>query len=97
MRQAHALNRDEAGGGWFIHTTEGPIHARATVVATGVIDGTSLTVNTVQRNRFTVNLIAHTLAVTTWGQKGAGDRVNMEVDLMARYAARLTEAGSAAA
>jgi riboflavin synthase len=61
------------------------------------LNGTSLTVNTVQGNRFTVNLIAHTLAVTTWGQKSAGGRLNMEVDLMARYAARLTETGSAAA
>lgn len=61
------------------------------------LNGTSLTVNTVQGNRFTVNLIAHTLAVTTWGERSAGDLVNMEVDLMARYAARLTEAGSAAA
>jgi riboflavin synthase len=37
-----------------------------------------------------VNIIPHTLAVTTWGQKGAGDSLNMEIDLMARYVARLT-------
>lgn len=54
------------------------------------LDGTSLTVNAVRGNRFTVNIIPHTLAVTTWGQKGAGDSLNMEVDLMARYIARLT-------
>ncbi len=54
------------------------------------LDGTSLTVNAVRENRFTVNIIPHTLAVTTWGQKGAGDSLNMEVDLMARYVARLT-------
>ena len=42
---------------------------------------------------FTVLIIPHTLAVTTWGERGAGDRLNLEVDLMARYAARLVEAG----
>jgi riboflavin synthase len=55
------------------------------------LDGTSLTVNTVDDNRFTVNIIPHTLDVTTWGQKGAGDALNMEVDLMARYVARLSQ------
>lgn len=53
------------------------------------LDGTSLTVNTVDRTRFTVNLIPHSLRVTTWGQKRAGEAVNLEVDLLARYIARL--------
>jgi len=57
------------------------------------LDGTSLTVNSVERDAFSVLLIPHTLAVTTWGEKRAGDRVNIEVDQMARYAARLLEAG----
>ena len=56
------------------------------------LDGTSLTVNAVEGNRFTVNIIPHTLDVTTWGQKSAGGRLNMEVDLLARYVARLNEA-----
>lgn len=56
------------------------------------LDGTSLTVNEVDGDRFTILLIPHTLAVTTWGEKGAGDPLNIEVDLMARYAARLAEA-----
>jgi riboflavin synthase len=55
------------------------------------LDGTSLTVNRVESNRFTVNIIPHTLDVTTWGQKSAGDVINLEVDLMARYVARLNE------
>jgi riboflavin synthase len=55
------------------------------------LDGTSLTVNTVADNVFTINIIPHTLDVTTWGQKRAGSRLNMEVDLIARYVARLTE------
>jgi riboflavin synthase len=57
------------------------------------LDGTSLTVNAVNGDAFEVLLIPHTLAATTWGQRKAGDRVNIEVDQMARYAARLIEAG----
>lgn len=57
------------------------------------LDGTSLTVNRVDGDRFDVLIIRHTLAVTTWGGRGVGDRVNLEVDTMARYAARLAEAG----
>ncbi|MFG1393231.1 riboflavin synthase [Xanthobacter agilis] len=55
------------------------------------LDGTSLTVNTVEGNAFSCLLIPHTLAVTTWGGAMPGDKVNFEVDLMARYAARLAE------
>jgi riboflavin synthase len=55
------------------------------------LDGTSLTVNAVERDEFEVLLIPHTLEVTTWNERKAGDRVNLEVDQMARYAARLTE------
>lgn len=55
------------------------------------LDGTSLTVNDVDGDRFTVMLIPHTLSVTTWGGRRAGDRVNLEVDMMARYVARLAE------
>jgi riboflavin synthase len=57
------------------------------------LDGTSLTVNMAEENRFNVLLIPHTLAVTTWGERRAGDSVNLEVDLMARYAARLMGSG----
>ena len=56
------------------------------------LDGTSLTVNTVDGDVFSVLLIPHTLQVTTWGQRKAGDKLNIEADLMARYAARLVEA-----
>lgn len=56
------------------------------------LDGTSLTVNTVEDDVFTVLLIPHSFAVTTWGQRKAGDPIHVEVDLMARYAARLAEA-----
>ena len=57
------------------------------------LDGTSLTVNAVEGDMFEVLLIPHTLKVTTWGERKAGDKVNIEVDQMARYAARLMEAG----
>lgn len=56
------------------------------------LDGTSLTVNSVDGDDFSVLLIPHTLQVTTWGERRPGDRVNLEVDLMARYAARLMAA-----
>ncbi|MHB0768195.1 riboflavin synthase [Bradyrhizobium sp. 5.13L] len=55
------------------------------------LDGVSLTVNTVKDVSFSVLIIPHTLTVTTIGGWKAGDEVNIEVDLMARYAARLTE------
>jgi riboflavin synthase len=56
------------------------------------LDGVSLTVNEVEGARFSVLIIPHTLAVTTIGVRKPGDRFNLEVDLMARYAARLVEA-----
>jgi riboflavin synthase len=55
------------------------------------LDGVSLTVNTVADDVFSVLIIPHTLTVTTLGNWMAGQDVNIEVDLMARYAARLTE------
>ena len=55
------------------------------------LDGVSLTVNDVDADRFTVLIIPHTLAVTSFAGLRASDRVNLEVDLMARYAARLLE------
>ncbi|MGK2739590.1 riboflavin synthase [Tepidicaulis sp. LMO-SS28] len=55
------------------------------------LNGTSLTVNEVQGNRFGVNIIPHTQAVTTWGAAKAGDAVNLEIDMLARYVARLRQ------
>src|SRR6185437_10880818 len=55
------------------------------------LDGVSLTVNTVEDVTFSVLIIPHTLSVTTLGGWRAGSEVNIEVDLMARYAARLSE------
>ena len=55
------------------------------------LDGTSLTVNEVSGRDFGVNIIPHTKAVTTWGTARPGDRVNLEIDTLARYVARLQE------
>lgn len=55
------------------------------------LDGTSLTVNEVSGTRFGVNIIPHTKAVTTWGQTKLGDKINLEIDTLARYVARLAE------
>lgn len=55
------------------------------------LNGTSLTVNEVDGNRFGVNIIPHTQAVTTWGTAKAGDAVNLEIDMLARYVARLRQ------
>ena len=60
------------------------------------LDGTSLSVNAVDGSLFDVLIIRHTLDVTTWKDRRAGDRVNFEADTMARYAARLAEAAKSA-
>ena len=70
-------------------------HALARLIApkgSVALDGVSLTVNAVAGDTFSVLIIPHTLKVTTLGQLAAGEEVNLEVDLMARYAARLIEA-----
>ncbi|HWK45693.1 MAG TPA: riboflavin synthase [Stellaceae bacterium] len=53
------------------------------------LDGVSLTVNQVEDRQFTVNIIAHTQSWTTFGTAGPGDLINLEIDMLARYVARL--------
>lgn len=55
------------------------------------LEGTSLTVNEVDGTTFGVNIIPHTAKVTTWGDVKAGDKINIEIDMLARYLARLKE------
>ena len=55
------------------------------------LDGTSLTVNEVEGDTFGVNLISHTQSVTSWGVAQVGNRVNLEIDVLARYVARLKD------
>lgn len=70
-----------------------PLHLAPYVAPKGsvALDGTSLTVNEVAGPRFGVNLIPVTLTDTTWGRKKPGDEVNVEIDLFARYVARIME------
>ena len=57
------------------------------------LNGTSLTVNEVDGTDFGINFIPHTKVATTWGDVAVGDRINLEIDTMARYIARLREYG----
>jgi riboflavin synthase len=86
-----------ADGGTLLEV-EMPSDIARFVAAKGsiAVDGVSLTTNVVSGRRFTVNLIPHTLAVTTLRSLAIDDGVNLEVDLLARYVARLHEAGERA-
>jgi riboflavin synthase len=77
-------------------TFELPAELAAFIAPKGsvALEGTSLTVNEVDGNRFGVNLIPHTLTHTSWGRKTAGDRINLEIDPLARYVARLLRSRS---
>ena len=55
------------------------------------LNGVSLTVNEVDDAKFGVNIIPHTREMTTFGRARAGDRVNLEIDVLARYVARLAQ------
>jgi riboflavin synthase len=57
------------------------------------LNGASLTVNDVEGCEFGINLIPHTMQVTTWGDVAKGDQVNLEIDTLVRYVARLAEMG----
>jgi riboflavin synthase len=91
---ATVVGRDDLGESTRF-TFEAPPQLARFIAAKGsvALDGTSLTVNKVEGNRFECLLIPHTLQVTTWNERKVGDRVNLEVDLIARYVARLQEAG----
>ena len=55
------------------------------------LNGTSLTVNDVDKQTFGINLVPHTKTVTTWGDVQVGDAINLEIDTLARYVARLAD------
>ena len=80
-------------GDQITFTLEAPAELARFIAKKGgvALNGTSLTVNQVDGNRFSVHLIPHTLTATNWPGYREGDAVNLEVDLMARYAARLIE------
>jgi riboflavin synthase len=83
---------EDAGGSWYLEI-EAPAELAKFIAAKGsiAVHGVSLTVNGVSGSRFHVNLIPHTLAVTTLKALAPGAKVNLEVDLVARYVARLQE------
>ena len=74
-------------------TIEAPVALASYIASKGsvALDGISLTVNEVDDCCFGINIIPHTLTHTTLGDRKPGDRVNLEVDLFARYVARLME------
>lgn len=74
-------------------TFRAPEHLAGYIAPKGsvALNGTSLTVNEVSGCDFGVNIIPHTKAVTTWGMAKVGDRVNLEIDTLARYVARLQD------
>ena len=87
--------RDDGGDHWD-YTIEMPATLSRYVAEKGsiAIDGISLTVVSVNAERFSVTIIPHTMKVTTMGDRRQGDRVNLEVDLVARYLERLVGAGT---
>jgi len=76
-------------------TFRAPAHLAKFIAPKGSIalNGTSLTVNEVDGDSFGINVIPHTKEVTTWGASKVGDAINLEVDTMARYVARLRDYG----
>jgi riboflavin synthase len=88
------VTRVEAGGDARSVELEAPPELARFIAEKGslALDGVSLTVNSVEGARFRVMLIPHTLAVTTLGALASGRELNLEVDLVARYVARLLDA-----
>lgn len=90
--QAVAIHTEKSGDS-TIWTFEAPESLAKFIAAKGsaTLNGVSLTVNTVEKNLFNVNIIPHTAAVTGFGSLKLLDKVNLEVDMLARYVARLQE------
>lgn len=88
---ARILSRDDFDG-MARYWIEAPPELSRFVAQKGsvALDGVSLTVNEAEGDRFSILLIPHTLSVTTFAARKAGDTLNIEVDMMARYAARLS-------
>jgi riboflavin synthase len=85
--------RDEGGSTRFTFRAPEALAGFIAPKGSVALNGTSLTVNEVNGAEFGVNIIPHTKEVTTWGKSKVGDRVNIEIDTLARYVARLREWG----
>jgi len=83
----------EGGSVRFVFEAPGELARFVASKGSIAVDGISLTVNEVEGNRFGINIIPHTQAVTTLGTTRPGQRVNLEVDMLARYVQRLLEHG----
>lgn len=83
----------EGGSVRFVFEAPGDLARFIAPKGSIAVDGISLTVNEVEGNRFGINIISHTQAVTTLGTAKPGQRVNLEVDMLARYVQRLLEHG----
>ena len=83
--------KDEGDSTRFVF--EAPIELARYIAPKGsvALNGTSLTVNEVDSNTFGVNLVPHTKKVTSWGETQVNDPINLEIDTLARYVARLAE------
>ena len=81
----------EGGSHRVTFETPEPLHRYIAAKGSITVDGVSLTVNEVEGRRFGVNLIPHTWDQTTLGGLKVGDRVNLEIDMLARYLARWQE------
>lgn len=88
VAHVEAIDSDARSQRWWIET---PQALARYIAAKGslCLDGVSLTVNAVDGQRFSVNLIPHTIEATTFARRAPGDRLNLEVDMMARYLERL--------
>lgn len=90
--------RTESGRSWrFDIRVPADLHRFLAVKGSVCVDGVSLTINSLDDAGFAVNVVPHTQAVTTIGRLGAGARVNIEVDIIARYLERLLASGKVGA
>ncbi|MCZ6482676.1 MAG: riboflavin synthase [Alphaproteobacteria bacterium] len=89
------LARQTASGDSVVFDFDAPASLLAYLAPKGsvALDGVSLTVNAVETDAFSVNIIPHTLRNTTFGAAKTGDRLNLEIDMLARYVARSLDKG----
>lgn len=92
------LARQTASGDSVVFDFDAPASLLAYLAPKGsvALDGVSLTVNAVEADAFSVNIIPHTLQNTTFGAAKTGDRLNLEIDMLARYVARSLDKGPVA-
>jgi riboflavin synthase len=92
-----AITDIQSSGDSTVVTFEVPTELSRFIAQKGsvTLDGTSLTVNDVSGNTFNVNLIPHTKDNTTWSDIAVGDKINLEIDTLARYVARLADVRNA--